>query len=390
MPMTTTVTTSPTDLALPPGFIQSTAPPPADAQTVVAIPAPLTPIPVAPERIDAIRQHDGNPITHLSKSSFETFSACPEQFRRRYILGEKQPTPPRMLLGNIVDAALTWQAQQHINGQRPEQGDLRLHYLRDAIPKTLEREKRGIAWAHGEQLEDLRVLGWKAILAYQRDLAPLLGRAIAAQRKLQFKLTPTALWIVQGFLDLEVITREVIAVSVEDGAPILYEGSPEPVAVAIEGHWIQTTDKKKPRGRDHLKSLGLDYRLVEREVQEIADYKVVNKAPSQVTADDDTQITTYLAGRDIEGRPAERFTLAAICKPTKTRGFTGKAIASYRTAKQRRGVLARYANTARSINAFWREFGPDEPWQYADPKGNWRCSRSICEHFRACAGGAGF
>ena len=26
-------------------------------------------------------------------------------------------------------------------------------------------------------------------------------RAIAAQRKLQFKLTPTALWIVQGFLD---------------------------------------------------------------------------------------------------------------------------------------------------------------------------------------------
>jgi hypothetical protein len=383
--MTTTATTAPTDLTLPPGFIE-----PASVPTGAPSRAPVTPIPVAPRRIDAIRQHDGNPITHLSKSSFETFTACPEQFRRRYILGERSPTTPRMVLGNIVDHALTWLALQRIDGQNPEQGDLRRHYLREAIHKALAREKHGIAWRDGERLEDLRTLGWRALVAYQRDLAPLLGRAITAQRKLEFRLTPTATWAVQGHLDLEVITREVIAVSVHNGTPIRYDRSPEPVAVAVEGHWITTTDTKKPRGRDYLKSIGARYRLLERDIDEIVDYKVLNKAPSQVNADDDTQITTYLAGREIEGRPAERFRLAAMCKPTKTRGFVGRAVASYRDANQRRGVLARYANTARSINAFWREFGPDQPWQYADPKGNWRCSRSTCDHWQWCSGGRGF
>jgi hypothetical protein len=94
--------------------------------------------------------------------------------------------------------------------------------------------------------------------------------------------------------------------------------------------------------------------------------------------------------KEIEGQPADDFALAAMCKPTKTRGFVGKLVISHRGAKQRRGVLARYANADRTINAFWREFGPDQPWQYADPKGNWRCSKTMCDHYAACAGGAGF
>jgi len=390
MPMTTTAATTPTDLALPPGFIDTTACPRASTPAVAPTPAPATAIPVAPARIDAIRQRDGDAITHLSKSSLELFSACPESWRRRYILGERYPTPPRMLLGTIVDNALTWLARQQIAGREPDQGDLRRHYLARAIPAALERERRGIAWRDGERLEDLRALGWRALLAYRRDLAPVLGRAIAAQRRIEFKLTPTATWAVQGCLDLEIVTREVIAVDLEGDSPIRYNRSPEPVAVAVEGHWIRSTDPKRPRGRDYLRSVGSRYRLVERDIEEIADYKVLNRAPSQADADDDIQITTYLAGRDIEGRPAERFRWVAMCKPTKTRGFVGRTVASYRCANQRRGVLARYANAARSINAFWREFGPDQPWQYADPKGNWRCSRTMCDHWRSCSGGHGF
>jgi hypothetical protein len=390
MPMTTKTATTHADLALPPGVVDTTPCPRASTPDVAPTPSPATAIPVVPARIDAIRQHDGHTLTHLSKSSLELFSACPESWRRRYILGEKYPTPPRVLLGTIVDNALTWLARKQIAGHEPEQGDLRHYYLAHAIPAALARERRGVAWRDGERLEDLRVLGWRALLAYRRDLAPVLGRAIAAQRRIEFKLTPTATWTVEGRLDLEIMTREVIAFDLQDDSPIRYNRSPEPVAVAVEGHWTQSTDPKRPRGRDYLRSVGARYRLVERDLEEIVDYKVVNKAPSHVNADDDTQITTYLAGREIEGRPAERFRLAAMCKPTKTRGFVGRAVASYRDANQRRGVLARYANTARSINAFWHEFGPDHPWQYADPKGSWRCSRSMCDHWQQCSGGRGF
>jgi hypothetical protein len=387
--MTTTATT-PTDLALPPGVVHTTARPRASTPELASTPLPATAIPVVPARIDAIRQHDGRAITHLSKSSLELFSACPESWRRRYLLGEKHPTPPRMLLGTIVDNALTWLARKQIAGHEPEQGDLRHYYLAHAIPAALARERRGVAWRDGERLEDLRVLGWRALLAYRRDLAPVLGRAIAAQRRIEFKLTPTATWTVEGCLDLEMMTREVIAVDLEEDSPIRYNRSSEPVAVAVEGHWIRSTDPKRPRGRDYLESISARYRLEERHIEEIADYKVLNKAPSQADADDDLQITTYLAGRDIEGSPSERFRWVAMCKPTKTRGFVGRTVASYRSANQRRGVLARYANAARSINAFWREFGPDQPWQYADPKGSWRCSRSMCDHWERCSGGRGF
>jgi hypothetical protein len=368
------------DLELPPGFI--TDPPPPEP--------PRVPIPVAPRHLLAVRQHDGQPITRLSKSSFETFADCPEAWRRRYVLGERYPTQPRMVLGNIVDGARTWLALQRIAGEQPEQGDLRRHYLHHAIPAALEREKHGIAWCHGELLEDLRVLGWRAILAFRRDLDPLLGRALAAQRKLEFKLTPDATWVVQGFIDLELLSREAIAVSPENGQPITYAGTGEPVAIAVNGTYVQSIEAKKPRGRDYLKAHGLEYMLVEQIIEEIADYKVVAKAPSQADADADMQATTYLAGRVIEGRPATRFRWLALCKPTKTLGFRARTLATYRTQRQRHGVLARYANVARSINAQWREHGPLEAWSYTDPRGSWRCRESMCHFWGTCAGGAGF
>jgi hypothetical protein len=350
-----------------------------------------TPIPRAPLTIDAIRW-DGNPITHLSKSSFELFCNCPEAFRRRYIIGEKSPSQPRMVLGNMVDGALTWLMQQRIAGHQPELGDLRRYYLRDAIPAALAREDLGVEWGTkpGESLADCRVLGWKAILAFRAGIEPFLGRPIAAQRKLEFRLAEHATWCVQGYLDVESMVQEVWAISRETGQPITYDGTPEPVAIAVNGTYVRTTDPKKPRGLDYLRALGVAYELEEREVDEIGDYKVVNKAPSAVSAADDVQVSTYLAGREIEGRPADRFRLLAMCKPTKTLGFRTRIVPSYRGEKGRRSVLARFANAARSINAYWREFGADEPWEFADPKGNWKCKPAFCEAYATCAGGAGF
>jgi hypothetical protein len=348
-----------------------------------------TPVPVPPMHLLAVRQHDGNPITHLSKSSVEAFAACPEAYRRRYILGEKSPTSPPMFLGKIVDTILTKRVQAHLRGETPEMGDLRQLYL-TGISQTLDEEQHGVSFTAEDSLEALRRLGWQEFLVYLKRLDRIVGRPLYAQRKLEFKLAAACSWNVVGYLDLETLRREAIAVDPATGDPIRFNGTGDVVRVAIEGVRVRTEDNKKPVGEDYLRSTGATYVVHEREVRSVVDYKVMAKLPSQTSADDDLQIATYLEGSHIEGRPADDFTLAVMRKPTKTMGVAARAIYSSRSPKRRHGALARFANTARAINAYWREFGPDQPWEYADAKNNWKCSPRFCEHFATCAGGAGF
>lgn len=363
---------------------------PAKPAAIVPVIEPkTTPVPVPPKQIYAVRQHDGNPITHLSKSSVEAFAACPEAWRRRYVLGEKTPSSPPMFLGKIVDSALTDMAFARLRGEQPEMGDLRKLYL-TGIARTLDEETAGVSFSGEDSLEALRRLGWRAVLVYLKKLDGIVGRPLHAQRKLEFKLAAECTWNVVGYLDLETMRREAIAVDAATGDPVRYANGGDVVRVVIEGHRILTEDRKKPLGEDFLKSIGANYLLHEREVRSVVDYKVMAKLPSQVSADDDLQIGTYLEGSHIEGAPADDFTLAVMRKPTKTQGVAARAIYSQRTAKRRHGALARFANTARAINAYWREFGPDEPWEYADAKNNWKCSVRFCDAFATCAGGAGF
>ncbi|MHB8695610.1 MAG: hypothetical protein ACYDHH_30685 [Solirubrobacteraceae bacterium] len=51
-------------------------------------------------------------------------------------------------------------------------------------------------------------------------------------------------------------------------------------------------------------------------------------------------------------------------------------------------AVARSAQVARQIVSSYEQFGPDEPWGFADPSG-WKCSARYCEAWRNCPGGAG-
>ncbi|MGN6171308.1 MAG: hypothetical protein ACTHQQ_24545, partial [Solirubrobacteraceae bacterium] len=46
---------------------------------------------------------DGEPLRHLSPSSYSLWVACPEAWRRRYIKGEKPVPTGSMFLGGRVD-----------------------------------------------------------------------------------------------------------------------------------------------------------------------------------------------------------------------------------------------------------------------------------------------
>src|SRR5690349_2143530 len=61
-------------------------------------------IPV-PQRLP--ERYDGEPLRHLSPSSYSLWVSCSEAWRRRYIKGEKQPPSGSMFLGSRVDDALS-------------------------------------------------------------------------------------------------------------------------------------------------------------------------------------------------------------------------------------------------------------------------------------------
>src|SRR5947209_10100361 len=75
---------------------------PAPVTTTATELAAHIPVPARlPERFD------GEPLRHLSPSSYSLWVVCPEAWRRRYIKGEKPAPTGSMFLGGRVDDTLS-------------------------------------------------------------------------------------------------------------------------------------------------------------------------------------------------------------------------------------------------------------------------------------------
>src|SRR5947199_9561595 len=115
----------------------------ADAPASAAELAARIPVPRRlPER------YDGEPLRHLSPSSYSLWVSCPEAWRRRYIKGEKPAPSGSMFLGSRVDDALSAYHRRIL-----EHGDrLALDQLLDTYREQwtteleVEREKQGVDW----------------------------------------------------------------------------------------------------------------------------------------------------------------------------------------------------------------------------------------------------
>src|ERR1035437_11105498 len=73
-------------------------------------------------------RYDGQPLQHLSHSSYSRFVLCPEDWRRRYVLGERAAPTGSMFLGRRVDDTISLYYQRILDhGER-----LDLDQLKDA------------------------------------------------------------------------------------------------------------------------------------------------------------------------------------------------------------------------------------------------------------------
>jgi hypothetical protein len=286
-------------------------------------------------------RYDGQPLRHLSHSSYSKFLLCPDDWRRHYLKGERTPPSGAMFLGGRVDDAISTYYRRLL-----EHGDrLTLDQLQDAYRDHWTRElaaeqaKRGVHWHDDLDEPTAFRIGLDAVALTLTELVPQIGRPIAVQRELTYALAPGLEWTIQGFLDVETV-RE----------------SPD-------------------RGGDAVPA--------------IVDYKVKSTLHSQAKADHDPQAGLYLAGRWLAGDPAEHFCFAQIGKPGSRRKQMSCAfVVTRRTHGQMRTTLARIAQAASQIVALYERYGPDEPWGFADPSG-WKCAPRYCAHHARCPGGGG-
>ena len=200
-------------------------------------------------------RYDGQPLAHLSHSSYTRFVLCPESWRRHYVCGERHAPTGSMFLGRCVDDAITLYYRRILeHGERLSPEQVKDAY-RDAwhAQAEAEAEQLGIAWEDDTDAERAFGIGLDAIELSFRELVPRLGEPVAVQRKLEFTLAPGLEWSVQSYLDLETLRR------------------------------------------DHGET-----------IPAVVDYKVKSTPLTEYKADSDFQPSVYLAGRWLEGDPVFR------------------------------------------------------------------------------------
>src|SRR3954467_14699304 len=162
----------------------------------------------APRRLPA--RYDGQPLRHLSPSSYTRFLLCPEDWRRHYLLGERFAPNAAMFLGRRVDDALTLYYRQLL--ERHEA--LTLEQLRDAYRDRwfeqleVEQQQRGINWEPDLDEQAAFQIGLDALELTCAELIPKLGRPVAVQRQLEYTLAPGLDWAVQCLLGLETLRKD--------------------------------------------------------------------------------------------------------------------------------------------------------------------------------------
>jgi hypothetical protein len=276
--------------------------------------------------VELPRRLDGSRLDRLSTSSLTKFLKCPEEWRRHYLCRERFPSTPAMALGSIVDTTVGHLVVAVMEGHKPPSGRDLLELHADDRSRYLARNE--VAWTEAEPSALVERIGRDAIALFAARILPTISRPIAVQRNFRFKLAPQASWAVVGAIDVEEPTR-------------------------------------------------------------VRDTKVKSKSLYGRDVEGDVQASTYLLARMLEQRVAEEFVWDIILKPGKQRrAISWTQVPARRTARQLRSTLVRYAAAARRMAALEAAFGPDEPWDFADPR-HALCSDRYCSFFASCPGGGG-
>lgn len=142
------------------------------------------------------------PRDHLSASSLGTFARCPEQFRRRYLLGERERPAAALIWGSADDFAHTTNFEQKIETHADiSQADVELAFV-EGFDQAVERDGGAAEVDWGEQKPgELKDAGVRLVSVYHRQVSPLV-QPVAVQRDFMLAVAGVPVPII-GRIDLE-------------------------------------------------------------------------------------------------------------------------------------------------------------------------------------------
>ena len=142
------------------------------------------------------------PRDHLSASSIGTFARCPEQFRRRYLLGLKERPGAALIWGAADDFAHTTNFTQKIDSHEDlSADDVKLAFA-EGFDRSVERDGGAGEVDWGETKPgDLKDAGVRLVEVYHRSVSPKV-QPLAVQRKFSYAIEGVPVPII-GYIDLE-------------------------------------------------------------------------------------------------------------------------------------------------------------------------------------------
>src|SRR5262245_15382601 len=142
-------------------------------------------------------------IKHLSSTSLGMFRRCPEQFRHRYILGEKERPGEALVIGSMFHESLGWNYLAKIDSHEDQPlADLVQYHQDVAVPKVLEEHggEDEIAWDSNDPavgLATARADSERILSAYRRRVTERI-QPIAVEQEFRIPAEPVP---IIGYID---------------------------------------------------------------------------------------------------------------------------------------------------------------------------------------------
>ncbi len=272
------------------------------------------------------------PRDHLSASSFGMWARCPEQWRRRYILGQKEAPGAAQILGSGFHIAQEHNFRQKIESHE----DLAVAEIVEAFHHGWDTkiEDAGgvneISWG-SDKPDTLRARGATLTSADREQVSPKLQpEAVELAISLELEGIPVP---IQGHIDL--------VGQYENGVPWDPDYAVEPTTV---------------------------------------DYKTSSKSVSKLKEDWGIQARIYQAHtkRPIEYHVAVKTATPKIQTPIDVPGLKLEYDVNQIALMHR--TLQRYV---KQMLMYWERFGPDEVWPSGAPFYGWACG--YCGFAASCA-----
>jgi hypothetical protein len=166
---------------------------------VLTAPVPRTdPIAIAvPSQLPARRYGYRRRLETLSVASIRAFEKCPEAFRRRYLLGEREPSNLSLVMGSVVGDAISHFFQARIEG-----GAIGAAEVDDLVVELFDAKIGDAVLGPEDDPAAARGQCRAGVADYLVELAPSV-EVISVERRAGFRFDPAQEWRFVCYFDLE-------------------------------------------------------------------------------------------------------------------------------------------------------------------------------------------